>query len=354
MDIQDRSRIITLFLGQITMRERDHSIPIPEFGTQPEHLQAVLSLVEEVGEHNITYTRTGIMRRLLGLAPGEYDSSQGESYGEIVRAWVLDPNRPSLPMQQKTEREILGITHAETLAGTGLRLGPIRPKEGMESRAYGYEEIGSVHLVPADGYTFTQFLNNVASKPVTDQVREAIQDIIRDSFMELADDLLERDELGQASETVSYALPIAATLERMESDDKPLLETLRQCSEHAKTGSVREWMLANRIFFFDVVDEAEQIGPSYWHRRLSPEDMRSAWSVIIDLLVQTGGNPRAQDFYAEILKGAWEHVNFSENDWHRQSDTANTEADKTTHDGYELLFREIRDILMQFGDETPA
>ncbi len=326
------------------MTEQDHP-PSPEFGTQPEHLQAVVGLVGELEYHNATYTtKAGIACRALGLTPGVDNPLDYEDCAERLSAWLADPTRPSLPQEQNTDRAILSMAHAETLAGTGLRLGPIRTTETIHTATHGYERIGSVRLVPADGYTFVRFINTVADGPFTVEVHEAIEDIVRHSFDDFSQDLLDTDDMTAASELTAYTIPIADALERMGSDDKPLLESLYQCNAHTKTDTVREWMVANHIFFFDAVDDAEQVGPSFWHRRLSPEGMFMFWSVIKDLIIQTSGY-RAPDFHAQLVQGAWEHLEYSEKDWHRLVDSGE-ESDLA----YMIVFTEIRTSLRQLKE----
>lgn len=326
----------------------ESSIPVPEFGSQHEDLQAVCDLVAEVKNHNTLYTHHGIMAHALGIDIEDYAPGANANDEEVATAWLEDPNRSTLSEQQETDRTLLNIVHGDALVNTGLSISPVRFRSRVETRSFGYEGIGSIYLMPTNGYTFTQVIIRAAEGTAHPDALEAIEAIVREMFTELSELILVGDDDTAIIETVPYASPIATALERMGSKDEALLVKLRDCNKHASTKSVKEWLLADRMGLLEPPDDTRAAGPSFWHRQLPVSDMITMWRIAIRLITGAKTNLLAQTFYTELLGNAWKHLEYSQNDWYKR------EAGRQGHDkntGH--LFTEIRAVLLKISGKDP-
>ncbi|MBI2592226.1 hypothetical protein HYW36_01995 [Candidatus Saccharibacteria bacterium] len=259
-----------------------------------------------------------------------------------ARRIVAEEGPETVPHSEEQEmaRGILDLTSAQTLQPIGLKITPVRQQAVMFG-PQGKEEIGPVRLQLEDGDKFGSFLSGIGQEQVDDDFRKNVAFTVGSILVELSDAIASGQDKDFVLETFTAADELIKGLEDIGLGESEVAKKLRDYAEHAKTGDLTEFVLAERIQLF-VEPGTPTFGPSQWQRDATPKFLQDRWDEVVALLRKAKANPRAEALFNQLMENAKANLDYARKDWTELKGKYGKDYGK----GFDGVFNEV-DVRLQ-------
>lgn len=156
--------------------------------------------------------------------------------------------------------------------------------------------------------------------------------------------------------TIAFSGTIADKLEALALDDdahRKLVEQFRACHQHANTNTLREWVAVSELHLFDSADTQaafEHSGPAVWHQSMDPLGAAQQWEKILSVIEATGKHPAAAVFHHAVVRAARANLSTAHRDWLARRDTPDTPQatiDRLHDKAFKQLFDRLQHMLAE-------
>lgn len=307
---------------------------IPEFGSQPEHLEAFVQTIQALQDAQLSPPDT--FGQVFDI------QTQGATIGLVEDLATLQLAGLSLTAPQQP-----GTAHSG-------------PQESVETSKA--ETPQQVRVQLENGQAFCDFLERAAEQSgrpagFNEAARTATDHLLQGLTKHFASG--DTGDDPHVANTIGFSGPIADKLEILTPDDdthRKLVDQFRACQQHAAMGTIREWVGADELHLFDTAEtqaQPERSGPSVWHQNMTPLETAKQWDKVLGIIQALEKNPDAEVFLRAVLRAAYANLWNANRDWVTRRVEPETRIDRQHDSAFAKLFEGLRTILAEPTPETP-